>query len=268
MSIARTKSLSFVIAGVLMGVAGSASADIVITEIDPAGSGANYGSDWFELTNTSTTTAVSIAGWSAVDNHADNGSTISIGNLTKGNATFGPALLTLANGQTSLAAGQSAIFLEGSASATSSAAAASIASFESAWFGGKLPAGLSVGIYDDGTNYGLSQTADEVNIFSGSTANSSLVANVAFGADSGSPLATFDNAAGLNNTTLTQKSVVGVNGAFLAATSGEIGSPGTIGAVPLPGTALLMLSGLGLFGAAAGRKKLKAPMVKAPLATV
>jgi hypothetical protein len=67
----------------------------------------------------------------------------------------------------------------------------------------------------------------------------------------------------LNNTTLTQKSVAGVNGAFLSANGQEIGSPGTIGAVPLPGTAILMLSGLGLLGIGAGRKKLKAPVAMA-----
>ena len=122
---------------------------------------------------------------------------------------------------------------------------------------------MSFGIYDDGANYGLSQTADMVNIFSGSSATSSLVASVAFGADSGTPIATFDNAAGLNNATLTQKSVVGVNGAFLSANGQEIGSPGTISAVPLPGTAILMLSGLGLLGVGAGRKRLKAPAAMA-----
>ena len=265
MSIARTKSLSLAVMGVLMAAAGSASAAIVITEVDPFGSNGSdgYSQDWFELTNTGPS-AVSIAGWSMLDNHAASntttpyvaGATISIGNLSGDNKTFGPALLTLANGQTSIAAGQSVIFLEGSASATNSASTATIGSFEKSWFGSNVPAGLSFGIYDDGTNYGLSQTADMVNIFSGSSATSTLVASVAFGVDAGSPVATFDNAAGLNNTTLALKSVAGVNGAFLSANGQEIGSPGTISAVPLPGTAVLMLSGLGLLGIGAGRKKL------------
>jgi len=63
MSTARSKSLSLVIAGVLMAAAGSAPAAIVITEVDPFGSNGSdgYSQDWFELTNTGTS-AVSIAG--------------------------------------------------------------------------------------------------------------------------------------------------------------------------------------------------------------
>ena len=68
---------------------------------------------------------------------------------------------------------------------------------------------------------------------------------VAFGADGGTPVSTFDNAAGLNDATLTQKSVVGVDGAFVSATGLEVGSPGTISAVPLPDSVVLLLSGLG-----------------------
>src|ERR1700722_3182224 len=118
------------VAGALVAAAHSASAAVIVSEVDPFGSNGNdgYSADWFELTNTGTS-AVSIAGWTMVDNHAASnsttpyvaGATISIGNVSGGNATFGPALLTLANGQTSIAAGQSVVFLEGSASATNSA---------------------------------------------------------------------------------------------------------------------------------------------------
>jgi len=238
-----------------------ASAAIVITEVDPYGSNSadGYSEDWFELTNTGTT-AQSIAGWTMVDNHAASntstpyaaGSTLSIGNLSGSNKTFGAAALTLAGASQSLAPGQSAIFLESSASAANSSAI--ISSFEAAWFGSSAPANLAVGTYNDGTNYGLSQTADMVNIFNGSTSSAALMASVAVGADSGTPIATFDNAAGLNNATLSQKSVVGVNGAFLSATGQEIGSPGTVSPVPLPPTSLLLASGLALFGLASRRK--------------
>jgi Lamin Tail Domain len=244
-------------AGAFAAAATGASAAIVITEVDPFGSNGSdgYSEDWFELTNTGTS-AVSIAGWSMVDNHAASdsgdpyasGATISIGNLSGSNKTFGPALLTLAGSSQSIGAGQSVIFLESSASA--SASSSTIGNFETAWFGTQVPANLLVGTYNDGANYGLSQTADMVNIFSGSAANSSLIASVAFGADGGTPVSTFDNAAGLNNATLTQKSVAGVNGAFVSANGMEVGSPGTISAVPLPGGLGLLLSGLGAFGLA------------------
>ena len=51
-----------------------------------------------------------------------------------------------------------------------------------------------------------------------------------FGASPAGPsFPTFDNAAGLNNAAISQLSVAGVNGAFVAANdANEIGSPGTI----------------------------------------
>jgi opacity protein-like surface antigen len=242
----------------------SASADIVITEVDPYGSNGSdgYSADWFELTNTGTTSE-SIAGWTMLDNHAASntsnpygtGNTISIGNLSGSNKTFGAAALTLASGATSIGAGQSVIFLESSATASSSSTL--IANFEKSWFGSNVPTGITLGTYDDGSgaNYGLSQTADMVNIFNGGTSSATLIASVAVGADSGSPMATFDNAAGLNNATLTQKSSVGVNGAFLSASGLEIGSPGTVPAVPESAEWLLMLVGFGLVGFVTMRRR-------------
>lgn len=246
------------VAAALAAAAQHASASVVITEVDPYGSNGSdgYSADWFELTNTGTA-AVSVAGWTMIDNHAASntstpyatGATISIGN-TKDT----PAALTLANGQTTLGAGQSAVFLESPNSAASSAAL--IAAFETAWFGSKVPSGLLVGTYDDGSGatFGLSQTADMVNIFNGSSGSSSLVASVVFGADGDTPVSTFDNAAGLNDTTLTLKSAAGVNGAFVSASGLEVGSPGV---VPLPDTSVLLLSGLGALGLfTIARKKL------------
>ena len=66
-----------------------------------------------------------------------------------------------------------------------------------------------------------------------------------FGNDAGSPIGTFENDTGLNDTTLTTQSVAGVNGAFVSASGLEIGSPGTVSAVPLPDSVVLLLSGLG-----------------------
>jgi len=236
-------------------------AAIVITEVDPYGSSASYGGDWFELTNTGSS-AVSIAGYTMTDNHASNnttnpyaaGSTISIGNLSGSRATAGPAALTLAGGATTLAAGQSAVFIESPSSAANSSTL--IGKFESAWFGTNVPTNFLVGTYNDGasTLYGLGTDSDMVNIFNGSTSGAALIASVAFGADTGTPESTFDNAAGLNDATLTQKSVVGVNGAFLSANGVEIGSPGV---VPLPPALVLFSSGFAALAAVArfGRRK-------------
>src|SRR4029453_13066528 len=55
-------------------------------------------------------------------------------------------------------------------------------------------------------------------------------AGISFGASPTGPFATFNNAAGLNDATVSELSRVGVNGAITAANSAsEIGSPGTVG---------------------------------------
>ena len=241
------------------GLLAPAHAAIVVSEVDPYGSAASYKADWFVLTNTGTS-SVDISGWTMTDNHAASnttspyatGATISIGNLSGSSKTFGPAFLTLAGGTTSIDAGQSAIFLESTADAAGSAAL--IASFTAAWYGSNVPSNLVIGTYNDGTGtaYGLSQTADMVNIFSGSSATATLVASVAMGADTGTPMATFDNSAGLNNATLTQKAVVGVNAAQLSVNGAEIGV--VPAPVPEPAEWSLLAGGLGLLGARLGRR--------------
>lgn len=233
----------------LAAAAGSAFAQarIVITEVDPAGSGtgsSSYNNDWFELTNVGNA-AQSIAGWSMLDNHAASSTsspysgTISIANAASGSVAL--------SGVTSIAAGQSVVFLENTG-LNAADTATEIAKFEAAWFGTNVPAGLVIGTYDSTgkSNVGLSQSSDMVNIFSGTASNSALVASVAFGADgSASPLATWDNSADLNNATLTVKSAAGVNGAFVSANGAEIGSPGVVAAVPEPAGMALALAGLG-----------------------
>jgi hypothetical protein len=249
---------AIVAAGALSALAQSANAGILITEVDPFGSanGSGYGADWFELTNTGTT-AVTLSTLTMTDDHADSNAsaasgtdpaayyaagTISTSNL---GGTFAPASLTLANGQTTLGAGQTAVFLESSSVATASASSTIISNFKTAW-GSNLPSNALIGVYDDSlgsksSEYGLSQTNDMVNIFQGG----SLLASVALGADgSGTPLGTFDNTAGLNKAVLGTFSVAGVNGAFDSASGAEIGSPG-VAPVPLPGTLGMLLSGVG-----------------------
>jgi hypothetical protein len=59
-----------------------------------------------------------------------------------------------------------------------------------------------------------------------------VIARVDFGASTTGR--TFDNAQGLNNTTISLLSTVDVNGAFTSFNGQEIGSPGSIAAVPEP----------------------------------
>src|SRR5262245_7896755 len=146
---------------------------IVISEVDPSGSSRSYAADWFEVTNTGPS-AVNITGWKMDDN--SNGS---------------PASAQVAlNGITSIAPGESVIFLETSnLTATRSA-------FLTAWFGASAPAGLQIGSYS-GSGVGLSTSGDAVNLFD---AAGNRVTGVAFGAAPAS--ATFDNTLGLGSATL------------------------------------------------------------------
>src|SRR5262249_37201336 len=108
-------------------------------------------------------------------------------------------------------------------------------SFLSLWF--KNPPNLQIGIYS-GSGVGLSTGGDEVNLYDG---NGAKRAGVIFGANTGAAgvFRSFDNTAGLDNTTIPTLSRPGVNGAFaipdvnpgpppVAVTA--IGSPGVLGA--------------------------------------
>ncbi|TRX22780.1 SdiA-regulated domain-containing protein [Flavobacterium franklandianum] len=177
-------------------------AEVSITEIASWSSGNTLvAADWFEITNNGTS-ALDITGWKVDDSS----------NL------FTSALAL--TGITSIAAGESVIFLETSASNS----ATIIANFKSAWFGSNVPANLQVGSYTGG-GIGLSSSGDAVNLFDSSGA---VKAKVTFGAATTN--FTFNNAAGFNNTAITTLSQVGVNEAFAAVNdTNQIGSPGSIG---------------------------------------
>ena len=216
------KPLLGLIAALIATCAMAANAQVRVTEVAPWSSGNSpVGADWFELTNFGPS-AVSIAGWKVDDS----------------SNSFASALAL--NGVTSIGAGQSVIFLEGNAATT--------ATFASNWASGATLVG-----YYSGSGIGLGTGGDAINIYN---AAGTLQANVVFGtSDAASPYQTFDNAAGLNNTTITQLSVVGVNGAHATVAGMEIGSPGSIAAVPEPENFAMLLAGLGLVGAIARRRR-------------
>jgi hypothetical protein len=190
------------VASVMPAVAPAAPAGAIttpqvkITEVAPWASGnAPYAADWWELTNAEAS-PVTISGWKMDDNSNSFGLSVAL------------------NGVTTLAAGESAIFIEGSA--------ATATAFKTAWWGASPPSGLQVGFYS-GSGVGLSSGGDAVNVFDGS---GNLVWNVSFGvSDSTSPFQSFDNTAGLSGT-ISTLSQVGTNGAFTAPDGIEVGSPG------------------------------------------
>ncbi|MFN7674362.1 SdiA-regulated domain-containing protein, partial [Flavobacterium sp.] len=179
--------------------------NVTISEVAPWGSGNSpAAADWFEVTNNGTT-ALNISGWKVDDSS---------------NSFAASLALT---GITSIAPGESVIFLESSAS---NPAATVVANFKSLWFGANPPASLQVGTYQ-GSGIGLSTGGDAVNLYD---ASGVLQANVIFGASPTVLFKTFNNAVGLNNTTISLLSEVGVNDAFVAVNDvAEIGSPGSVG---------------------------------------
>jgi uncharacterized protein YjiK len=185
---------------------GSAATGVTVTEASPWSSGSSpYAADWFELTNTGTTT-VDLTDWK-MDDDSD---------------AFASAVAL--NGVSSLAPGHSAIFIEGDA--------AEATAFETAWFAGGLPAGFQIGTYG-GSGVGLSTGGDQVNVFDGGGTH---LTGVSFGASTTGQ--TFDNSAALGSATgpaptIATLSVAGVDGAFTAG--GETGSPGAA-AAPTPVT--------------------------------
>ncbi len=183
---------------------------VSISEVAPWSSGNSpVAADWFEVTN-NTGLAIDITGWRFDDNSA-----------------LATSALTL-TGVTSIAAGQSVIFIETGNGQTASGNAAA---FVNTWFNGTAPAGLVIGSYS-GPGAGLGTGGDQVNLYNAANV---LQASVTFGASPASaPFGSFDNATGLNNTTISTLSANGVNGAFFASGgTTEIGSPGQAAANPL-----------------------------------
>lgn len=173
--------------------------ELFISEVAPwSSSGSPVAVDWFEVTNT-TAHAIDITGWKIDDS----------------SGSFAAALAL--NGITSIASGESVIFLE------TADLAGKAATFNTNWFGSSVPSGLQIGSYT-GASVGLSSSGDAVNLYN---AGGVLQTSVSFGASPTTPFATFDNTAALSGVTISQLSSVGVHGAFVAKNSAvETGSPG------------------------------------------
>lgn len=207
---------------------GSAHAGLSISEVAPYASGNTpFAVDWFELTNTGSN-ALSLSGWKMDDNS----------NLFSASVPL--------SGISSIAAGESVIFIE------CASGCAALAGFQSYW--GTPVAGVQIGTYS-GSGVGLSTGGDAVNVFDG---NGAVLARVDFGASTIGR--SFDNAAGLNNVTLSTLSSLGIHGAFSSTvnvTSGsgpDIGSPGTIAAVPEPASVAMLAVGLVMTAGMARRR--------------
>ncbi len=188
---------------------------LIISEIAPWSSGnslSNLRVDWFEISNIGTA-AQNIAGWKMDDDSHSFTSAVAL------------------NGITTIAPGESVIFLE-TADNNTSTINAKKAAFLSGWFGANPPPNLQIGNYS-GSGVGLGTGGDAVNLYDSMGA---LRTGVTFGTSpSGPSFATFDNALGLNSAAIGNLSAVGLNGAFVAASDpNEIGSPGTIGAPTTP----------------------------------
>ena len=160
----------------------AAPASLGVTEVSPWSSGdSSYAADWWELTNTGTQ-PVDLTGYKMDDDSNSSGNAVAL------------------NGVSSLAPGQSAIFIEGGP--------AQVTAFKAAWFGANVPAGFQMGYYS-GSGVGLSTGGDQVNIFApGATTH---LTGVSFGAATSGK--TFDNPTGAAGA-ITTLSAAGSNGAF------------------------------------------------------
>ena len=212
-----------------LGASGAAQAqysDLRITEaMSSSGTGGTV--DWFEITNFGLT-LVSLAGWTVDD------------------SSYAFANSVALNGVTSIAAGESVLFLE-------SAAGAAIESFRAFWGGIDT---VQIGYYS-GSGLGLSASGDGLVLFD--SAGTEETPRVGFGAaTTGSTFNYAYDANGNPATSPNTAAIVSTPGTlygqvtFTSADAlGNVGSPGTaMGlAIPEPATgALLGLGALGLFG--------------------
>ena len=200
--------------------------DLRITEaMSSSGTGGTV--DWFEITNFGLT-LVSLVGWTVDD------------------SSYAFANSVALNGVASLAAGESVLFLE-------SASGAAIESFRAFWGGIDT---VQIGYYS-GSGLGLSASGDGLVLFD--SAGTEETPRVSFGAaTAGSSFYYSYDANGNPTTSPNTEAIVSTPGTLYgqitytsADALGNVGSPGTAFASPIPEPAtgaLLGLGALGLFG--------------------
>ncbi|MCW1924280.1 lamin tail domain-containing protein [Luteolibacter arcticus] len=177
---------------------------LLITEVVPwASSNSPVAKDWLEVTNTSED-PVTITGWKVDDNSNSS------------------ALAGTIGGVTTIAPGESVVLLM---EVTEAELPALATTFINTWFNGTAPSGFQIGcVTGGGIGLGSGASGDAVNLFN---ATGVLQAKLTFGvSDAVSPYQTFDNTVAADNVAVSLLSSVGVNGAFLAPNSAEVGSPG------------------------------------------
>ena len=228
----KTKMAKFPMAAVLaawLAASGGAQAQYSGLRITEAMSSSGTGGtvDWFEVTNFGLT-LVSLVGWTVDD------------------SSYAFANSVALNGVTSIAAGESVLFLE-------SAAGAAIESFRAFWGGIDT---VQIGYYS-GSGLGLSASGDGLVLFD--SAGTEETPRVGFGAaTTGSTFYYAYDANGNPATSPNTAAIVSTPGTlygqvtFTSADAlGNVGSPSTAAAlaIPEPATgALLGLGALGLFG--------------------
>jgi hypothetical protein len=220
MNINRNLFLAVLIAAISWGLGRSAPAqDLRITEA-MSSSGTGGTADWFELTNYGVTMAF-ITGWKVDD------------------SSFSFAASVALNGVTSIAAGESVLFVEG-------AGGTAIDDFRAFWGGIGT---IQIGSYT-GSGISLSATSDGVVLFD--AVGAEVTPRVTFGAaTTGASFFYAYDAAGNPATSPNSAAVVSTVGlldgqtTFASANAlGNIGSPGTAtNAVPEPSTAAFLSLG-------------------------
>lgn len=207
-----------------------------ITEaMSQSGTAPTFTADWWEVTNFGTS-SVDMTGWKFDD------------------SSFNIANAVALNGITSIAAGESAIFIETAAPLTD------IPNFRAFWGGSAATA--AIGSYT-GSGVSLSSGGDGIVLFNSGSAEATP--RVTFGAATLGSSFFYQYASNGDPTTSPNASAVvstagTVNGqvTYLSATSvtQNIGSPGTaINAVPEPSTVVLGSIGLAILAARAARRR-------------